>query len=52
MGGEVPLALNSLRQLAIDSKELNQTLLLDAEIEAKYRNGEVKHILHQFAFRP
>jgi 1-acyl-sn-glycerol-3-phosphate acyltransferase len=52
MGGEVPLALNNLRQLAIETKQLNQTLLLDAEIEAKYRNGEVKHILHQFAFRP
>jgi 1-acyl-sn-glycerol-3-phosphate acyltransferase len=52
MGGEMPVALMALRQLASESKELNQTLLLDAEIEAKYRNGEVKYVLHQFAFRP
>ena len=52
LGGQVPVFLRGLHEVASECKAQGQTLLLDAHIHAKYRNGEEKDILNSFAFRP
>ncbi len=52
LGSDVPVFLRNLREIAADCKAQQKNLLMDAKIKARYRNGEERDILHQFAFRP